>query len=350
MLLPWSIPEPTPLRRYGSQRETEPQPSASTTSSQPASMIGHHKAKVVQLNGFYDLQKGKCLMFRVAMVHPYSRAMAAICVSRRSNCFHQSPVSLGDFDLASNLMALCGPTRAQPEGLFPAREGDTLSPVTMTNPFPGMNPFFEQQWRDAHTSLITYLRDALQSRLPADLMARTEEEVVTVGAGEDPTTYRPDAQIREPWALKEPGGTALAAPPSARPTEPIRVFLDEEIERWIEIHDQTGRLITVLELLSASNKLESAERDRYRRKRRTFISGGVNLVEIDLVRQGTPIFLEGIRKVLHRAGACYGVCVFRAARPVESEVSYPPSRPLAGHPCSVAPGRSGHGRGAPALD
>jgi Protein of unknown function (DUF4058) len=207
--------------------------------------------------------------------------------------------------------------------LFPAHGGDSLPLMTMTNPFPGMNPFFEQQWRDAHTSLITYLRDALQSRLPADLMARTEEEVVTVGAGQAPTTYGPDAQIREPWTLKEPGGTALAAPPLVKPpTEPIRVFLDEEIERWIEIHDQTGRLITVLELLSPSNKLESAERDGYRRKRRTFISGGVNLVEIDLVRQGTPVFPEGIRNVLHRAGACYGVCVFRAARPVEYEV-YP---------------------------
>jgi hypothetical protein len=43
-----------------------------------------------------------------------------------------------------------------------------------------MNPFFEQQWRDAHLSLITYLRDALQARLPADLMARTEEEVVVI--------------------------------------------------------------------------------------------------------------------------------------------------------------------------
>jgi hypothetical protein len=32
------------------------------------------------------------------------------------------------------------------------------------NPFPGMNPFFEQRWRGAHTALITYLRD---ERLPA---------------------------------------------------------------------------------------------------------------------------------------------------------------------------------------
>jgi hypothetical protein len=208
-------------------------------------------------------------------------------------------------------------------GLLLARHGDSLSPMTTTNPFPGMNPFFEQQWRDAHTSLITYLRDALQARLPADLMARAEEEVVTVGAGQAATTFRPDAQVREPWTLKEPAGTALATtPPTSPATEPIHVFLDDETERWIEIHDATGRLITVLEWLSPSNKLESAERDRYRRKRRTFISGGVNLVEIDLVRQGAPVFPGGIRNVLHRAGACYGVCVFRVARPVEHEV-YP---------------------------
>ena len=195
--------------------------------------------------------------------------------------------------------------------------------MTTKNPFPGMNPFFEQQWRDAHTMLIGYLRDALQERLPADLVARAEEEAVAIGAGQSATAYRPDVQVREPWALQEPGGTALAPPPPTTPaTEPIHVFLDDETERWIEIHEATGRLITVLEWLSPSNKLESAERDRYRRKRRAFISGGVNLVEIDLVRQGAPVFPDGIRKVLHRGGACYGVCVFRAARPVEHEV-YP---------------------------
>jgi hypothetical protein len=50
--------------------------------------------------------------------------------------------------------------------------------MTTRNPFPGMNPFFEQRWRDAHTTLITYSRDALQEHLPPDLVAVTEEEVV----------------------------------------------------------------------------------------------------------------------------------------------------------------------------
>lgn len=43
------------------------------------------------------------------------------------------------------------------------------------------------------------------------------------------------------------------------------------------------------------------------------MSGRVNLVEIDLVRQGVPVFPIPVRNVLQQAGACYGVCVFRAA-------------------------------------
>jgi hypothetical protein len=54
------------------------------------------------------------------------------------------------------------------------------------------------------------------------------------------------------------GGVALAAPvraPTATP--PRRIFIDDEVERWIEIRDETGRLVTVIELLSPSNKGEA---------------------------------------------------------------------------------------------
>jgi hypothetical protein len=34
------------------------------------------------------------------------------------------------------------------------------------NPFPGMNPYLEQHWRDVHTTLMVYLRDQLQGELP----------------------------------------------------------------------------------------------------------------------------------------------------------------------------------------
>jgi len=169
--------------------------------------------------------------------------------------------------------------------------------------------------------LIAYLHDALQDRLPEDLVAIAEEEVVTIGAGQLAKTYRPDLKIEEPWTLKEPGAMEVSvAPLPAASPEPIRVVLDEETERWLEIREATGRLITVLELLSATNKLESADRDRYLRKGRSFIRGGVNLVEIDLVRQGVPVFPIPVRNVLQQVGGCYGVCIFRAVCPGEYAV------------------------------
>ena len=39
----------------------------------------------------------------------------------------------------------------------------------MKSPFPGMDPYLEQYWGDVHQSVITYVRDWLQSRLPGDL-------------------------------------------------------------------------------------------------------------------------------------------------------------------------------------
>jgi hypothetical protein len=195
------------------------------------------------------------------------------------------------------------------------------------NPFPGMNPFFEQRWRDARATVLVYLRDALQERLPGDLVAAAEEEVVTIGAGTSPTAYRPDVQVREPWMLKEPTAAAVAMqPPPVQATEPVRVILEEETERWLEIRELTGRLVTALELLSPTNKLETAERERCFRKRQAFLSGGANMVEVDLVRQGASVFPQLIRDVLQQAGACYGVCVFRATRPVERELYPSPLR------------------------
>jgi hypothetical protein len=196
--------------------------------------------------------------------------------------------------------------------------------MTKKNPFPGMNPFFELQWRGAHSRLIIYLNDALQERLPPDLVAAPEEQAALVSAGDAMVVYRPDVQVRQPGMLKEPGPADVESQrlPAFKATAPIRVFLDEEMERWVEIRDTAGRLITVIELLSPTNKLESVERDRYLRKRRDLISGGVNLVEVDLVRQGTSVFPAPVQRELKRANACYAVCVFRAARPGEREV-YP---------------------------
>lgn len=188
------------------------------------------------------------------------------------------------------------------------------------NPFPGMNPFIEQRWQDAHTMLISYMRDALQERLPVDLVAGAEEELVAIGAEVQPAKFRPDVSAKQPREDPGAGGVAVAAPVRApAATLPTRIFVDDEIERWIEIHDEIGRLVTAIELLSPSNKTDEAARERYRNKRRTLISGGVNVVEIDLVRQGAGIFPNEMSELMRAQGATYGVCVFRASHWKERE-------------------------------
>ncbi len=44
----------------------------------------------------------------------------------------------------------------------------------MKSPFPGMDPYLEYHWGDIHASLIVSVRDALNQRLPRDLVARRQ--------------------------------------------------------------------------------------------------------------------------------------------------------------------------------
>ena len=117
--------------------------------------------------------------------------------------------------------------------------------------FPGMDPHLERYWLDVHQSLVTYARDALNRELPPDLLARAEERVLIDASGEMECEPR---------------------------TEGYVVILDRAAGE---------RLITVVEFPSASNKLAGDDRDAYRPKRRELIDGGVNVVEVDLVRQGS---------------------------------------------------------------
>jgi hypothetical protein len=76
------------------------------------------------------------------------------------------------------------------------------------------------------------------------------------------------------------------------PDEPLRVSrADVEIrESYIDIFDVRGnRLVTGIELISPTNKNTTQGRDLYRRKQQEAHESGINLVEIDLVRDGPHI-------------------------------------------------------------
>jgi hypothetical protein len=185
----------------------------------------------------------------------------------------------------------------------------------MTNPFPGMNPYLEQFWGDVHASLIIYARDQLQRSLPRDLRARVEERVF-VESPADERRFYPDVRIVQrgrpkTGVAKSGNGVALA--------EPVRIHWPDDpvTQGYIEILDlATGRrVVTVIEILSPSNKVPGRGRKQYLKKQEECLAGRVNLVEIDLVRAGGWVLAapQDLVERSHRRG--YKVCVMRAEKP-----------------------------------
>ncbi len=158
----------------------------------------------------------------------------------------------------------------------------------MKSPFPGMDPYLEQHWGDVHHNLITFAQGILNEHLPRDLRARVEERVVVDLPNEDRVNY-PDVRVVE-HERPPTGGTAVMSS-EVTAAEPLEVpFLEPETQGFIEIVETRPqrRVITVLEVLSPSNKYAGVGRDRYRQKQADLIAGDVSLVEIDLLRAGPP--------------------------------------------------------------
>lgn len=154
----------------------------------------------------------------------------------------------------------------------------------MAPTFPGMNPYLENPslWSEVHSWLIVelarYLNPSLIPKYRAAVEKRVYLDALLVGI--------PDASIFEQNLKNEPNSIATTEVLS----KPIRVNLpmNEEItERYLEIREvKTGKVITVIELLSPKNKRVGEGRDKYLTKRQKVLNSATDLVEIDLLRTG----------------------------------------------------------------
>ena len=188
------------------------------------------------------------------------------------------------------------------------------------SPFPGMDPYMERRWRDAHTSLISYARDAIQPQLPQDLIAYIEENVRLSASGETIGIRAPDVYVIESSSSR-----------SSRPAlaeevvdEPVILAIGEDllIERHIEIRaGDEGPVVTAIEILSPRNKVGRG-RAEYLDKREQYYASRTNLVEIDLVRAGDWLEMVPPFHVPPERCTVYRVTVKRAASPVKLEL-YP---------------------------
>ncbi len=180
----------------------------------------------------------------------------------------------------------------------------------MPSPFPGMDPYLEDRslWPDVHSSLITYIREALQPAIRPKYIARIGEriEVAALHKG-----YIPDVLIveppRNPVRLVPTGGALVTDEPLAFE------FLDEERHvPFIEIiYRETGDVVTVIEILSPANKIGDG-REQYLQKQSDLLSTHTNLVEIDLLRAGRPTSLARTAAIATPADWRYTVSISRA--------------------------------------
>lgn len=139
----------------------------------------------------------------------------------------------------------------------------------MPTPFPGMAPYLEapEIWPDLHHELISVIRERLNARVRPRYHSMVEERV-----------YISDEQ--------DPGRRVIV--PVVATT-----MIEEEIrEARIVIVDGVGRqVVTVIEVLSPTNKIVGSQgRANYEAKRLEVMQSPAHLVEIDLLRDGEPIY------------------------------------------------------------
>lgn len=156
----------------------------------------------------------------------------------------------------------------------------------MPSPFPGMDPWLEHEdiFPDLHGSLIQYLREALNAKLPPGYVATTKNRVWV----DDVQRREPDVSVFARGPARDDGtATAAAALPGLQALGEDRAPEPWE-EPYLEIVSAKGkRLVTAVEVLSLSNKAAGSKgRQAYLDKHDEFRLGGVNIVEIDLLRGG----------------------------------------------------------------
>jgi hypothetical protein len=206
----------------------------------------------------------------------------------------------------------------------------------MKSPFPGMDPYLEARWGDVHTRLIVYACDQVRGKLPGGLLVRAQEHVTVqiggTGNGHPAQRHGLDPDVRVVEHPAGAGGQPVAPTPEGgiAVVEPLLVplALETETQRSIQIIDTRSgnRIVTAIEFLSPTNKSDASGRAAYLQKQAELREAKVNLVEIDLLREGPYVLTAPAHLVPQPYLVPYRICVFRASRPHLAEVYRVPLR------------------------
>jgi Protein of unknown function (DUF4058) len=169
-----------------------------------------------------------------------------------------------------------------------------LAIYPMLSPFPGMDPYLENPafWSAVHNRLIVAIADDLVEQLSEQYRVEIEKRTYFSSDDDSVLVGIPDVAVltsRTPEAASRTATIALLSQP-----QKVTVPISEEIhERYLEIREvATGRVVTVIELLSPKNKRAGEGQATYARKRNQVLASTTHLIEIDLLQQGQPFPIQ----------------------------------------------------------
>jgi hypothetical protein len=157
-----------------------------------------------------------------------------------------------------------------------------------------MDPYLEHPslWPDVHNRLIAAVADDLSERVAPRYYVGLERRTYLLKADDVVFIGRPDIAV-----ASTTGASVAVSLPTTTSVAVLEVDVpmqDEVSENFLEIHEvKTGKLITIVELLSPVNKLHKQGREEYERKRGYVFRSWTSLVEIDLLRAGDPMPVVG---------------------------------------------------------
>jgi hypothetical protein len=206
----------------------------------------------------------------------------------------------------------------------------------MESPFPGMDPYLERSdhWESIHPQLVASLPALIEPGLPERYAISVEERVYLTVPGDLLRLRRPNAIVIDTETGTPAGGAPVATLPGA-----VEVLVPEEEpvrEHYLTIRDvEAGdEVVTVIEVLSPTNKFPSAGRDEYMSKRGAVLSTRTNQVEIDLLRAGPRMPATGAP-----ADYQYGILICRGAdRPRAVLLPFALRDPIPVFPVPLRPG------------
>lgn len=165
----------------------------------------------------------------------------------------------------------------------------------MPTPFPGMDPYLERRglWEEVHTRLIVAIADELTDALRPNYRVAVERRTYLSVFAPDDFAGKPDVPVLASQDRPVRPADPVAVLDRAVPRVAELPMVEEVIERYLEVREvESGAVVTVIEILSHSNKSSKMGREQYERKRLQVLASLTNLVEIDLLRAGEPMTMR----------------------------------------------------------